>query len=166
MRPRRVLTPERMRELTVEIILRGLLGARDRELAEVRAVIEETLAAVRPLPWLLSVLHVRDEVVAVLVGGHVISAAAHHRAAAVAEPVRIDGRTVPAVPSKPATPVANGAWRQIWSISPREMAHEPALVGSGATSSVRSCTCGAGPAVARTKPDCSAARRAVEPGGK
>jgi cytochrome P450 len=57
----RVLALERMRELTLSIILRVVLGARDQELADVRAVIEETLATVRALPWLLAMAVVRKD---------------------------------------------------------------------------------------------------------
>ncbi|MBV8997555.1 MAG: cytochrome P450 [Solirubrobacterales bacterium] len=57
----RVLALERMRELTLSIILRVVLGARDQELADVRAVIEETLATVRSLPWLLAMAVVRKD---------------------------------------------------------------------------------------------------------
>jgi cytochrome P450 family 135 len=58
----RVNTLERMRELTLEIMLRVVLGARDeRELAELRAAVRDTLAGVRSLPRVMAmVLMMRD----------------------------------------------------------------------------------------------------------
>jgi cytochrome P450 len=53
---------ERMRELTLEIILRVVFGARDRgEVAELRRVIEDALATVRSLPWVLAMAVVRRD---------------------------------------------------------------------------------------------------------
>jgi cytochrome P450 len=50
-----VIALERMRELTLEIILRVVFGASDdEEVASLRAVIEDTLATVRSLPAVLS----------------------------------------------------------------------------------------------------------------
>src|SRR3984885_2583079 len=58
----RVLALERMRELTLEIILRVVFGASgDEEVAELRAVIEDTLATVRSLPAVLSMAVVRRD---------------------------------------------------------------------------------------------------------
>jgi len=57
----RVVALERMRELTLEIMLRVVFGAHDEELDRLRAVIEETLATVRSLPSLLAMAVVRRE---------------------------------------------------------------------------------------------------------
>jgi cytochrome P450 len=57
-----VVTLERMRQLTLEIILRVVFGARgEAELAPLRAAIEDTLAGVRSLPRVLSMAVVRRE---------------------------------------------------------------------------------------------------------
>jgi cytochrome P450 len=50
----RVLALERMRELALQIILRVVFGARDDELAALRRAIDDTLATVRSLPWVLA----------------------------------------------------------------------------------------------------------------
>src|SRR3954471_19530523 len=51
----RVVTLDRMRPLTLEIILRVVLGARDeREVARLRAAVEDTLGTVRSMPRLLT----------------------------------------------------------------------------------------------------------------
>jgi cytochrome P450 family 135 len=51
----RVNTLERMRELTLSIILRVLFGPRDGgEVAELRTVIDDALDTVRSLPWVLA----------------------------------------------------------------------------------------------------------------
>jgi cytochrome P450 family 135 len=57
----RVVALERMRELTLEIILRVVFGARDEELVHVRGVIEDSLATVRSLPWVLAMAVVRKD---------------------------------------------------------------------------------------------------------
>jgi cytochrome P450 len=58
----RVVALERMRELTLEIILRVVFGAREAdELAGLRAVIEDALATVRSLPWVLAMAVVRKD---------------------------------------------------------------------------------------------------------
>jgi cytochrome P450 len=57
----RVIALDRMRELTLDIILRVVFGARDEELAHVRGVIEESLATVRSLPWVLAMAVVRKD---------------------------------------------------------------------------------------------------------
>jgi cytochrome P450 family 135 len=57
----RVVALERMRDLTLDIILRVVFGARDEELAHVRGVIEESLATVRSLPWVLAMAVVRKD---------------------------------------------------------------------------------------------------------
>ena len=57
----RVVALDRMRELTLDIILRVVFGARDDELAHVRGVIEESLATVRSLPWVLAMAIVRKD---------------------------------------------------------------------------------------------------------
>ncbi len=58
----RVNTLQRMRELTLEIILRVVFGARDeRELSQLRAAVEGALAGVRSLPRVIAmVLVMRD----------------------------------------------------------------------------------------------------------
>ena len=56
-----VVALDRMRELTLDIILRVVFGARDDELAHVRGVIEESLATVRSLPWVLAMAVVRKD---------------------------------------------------------------------------------------------------------
>ena len=57
----RVYALERMRELTLEIILRVVFGARDdAEVGQLRAVIDGALATVRSLPWVLAMAIVRD----------------------------------------------------------------------------------------------------------
>ena len=58
----RVMALERMRELTLEIILRVVLGARDAaEVARLRRSIDDTLSTVRSLPWVLAMAVVRQD---------------------------------------------------------------------------------------------------------
>jgi cytochrome P450 len=58
----RVVALERMRELTLAIILRVVLGARDPgEVALLRATIDDTLDTVRSLPWVLAMAVVRKD---------------------------------------------------------------------------------------------------------
>lgn len=58
----RVIALERMRELTLEIILRVIFGARGgRETAELRESIDRTLASVRSLPWVLAMVAVKRD---------------------------------------------------------------------------------------------------------
>jgi cytochrome P450 family 135 len=58
----RVVALERMRELTLEIILRVVFGARDpAEVAALREVIDAALDTVRSLPWVLSMALVRKD---------------------------------------------------------------------------------------------------------
>ncbi len=58
----RVVTLERMRQLTLEIILRIVFGARgEAEIAPLRAAIEGTLAGVRSLPRVLSMAVVQRD---------------------------------------------------------------------------------------------------------
>jgi cytochrome P450 len=58
----RVVALERMRELTLQIMLRVVFGARDdRELAALRQTIDDTLATVRSLPSLLAMAVVRKD---------------------------------------------------------------------------------------------------------
>jgi len=59
----RVDTLERMRHLTLEIILRVVFGARDDdgEVARLRAVVESTLAGLRSLPQILGMVVVRRD---------------------------------------------------------------------------------------------------------
>jgi cytochrome P450 len=58
----RVVTLERMRHLTLEIILRIVLGARgDRETAELRAAIDGTLESVRSMPRMLAMALVQRD---------------------------------------------------------------------------------------------------------
>ena len=58
----RVVALERMRELTLQIILRVVFGATDEEeLRALRAVIENTLAGVRSLPRVLAMVVVRRD---------------------------------------------------------------------------------------------------------
>jgi cytochrome P450 len=58
----RVSALERMRHLTLEIILRVVLGARDeRELARLRAAVEGTLASVRSMPQMLAMALVQRD---------------------------------------------------------------------------------------------------------
>jgi cytochrome P450 family 135 len=57
----RVVALDRMRDLTLDIILRVVFGARDEELVHVRGVIEESLATVRSLPWVLAMAVVRKD---------------------------------------------------------------------------------------------------------
>jgi cytochrome P450 family 135 len=58
----RVTTLERMRELTLEIILRVVLGLRDeRELADLRAAIDGTLERVRSMPRMLAMALVQRD---------------------------------------------------------------------------------------------------------
>ncbi|HEX3978637.1 MAG TPA: cytochrome P450 [Solirubrobacteraceae bacterium] len=160
----RVNTLERMRALTLEIMLRVVFGARDeREFTELHAAVEEALAGVRSLPRVLAMVlvmkdlgprspwgrfriaverfdallsellarrrsepedgasvlslllsqrdedgdpptdqHLRDQLVALLMGGHDSSAASLARPGLtiaprlLLEPARIAGRTIPA----------------------------------------------------------------------
>jgi cytochrome P450 len=57
----RVVALERMRELTLQIILRVVFGARDAELAALRRTIDDALATVRSLPSLLAMAVVRKD---------------------------------------------------------------------------------------------------------
>ncbi|HEX4283343.1 MAG TPA: cytochrome P450 [Solirubrobacteraceae bacterium] len=57
----RVVALDRMRELTLDIILRVVFGARDDELAHMHDVIEESLATVRSLPWVLAMAVVKKD---------------------------------------------------------------------------------------------------------
>jgi cytochrome P450 len=58
----RVVALERMRELTLEIILRVVFGARDdREVLQLRGVIDDALNTVRSLPWVLAMALVRKD---------------------------------------------------------------------------------------------------------
>jgi cytochrome P450 family 135 len=58
----RVLALERMRQLTLEIILRVVFGARsDVEVGQLRDAIEETLAGVRSMPRVLAMVLVRSD---------------------------------------------------------------------------------------------------------
>ncbi|MFL5832045.1 MAG: cytochrome P450 [Solirubrobacteraceae bacterium] len=58
----RVVTLERMRQLTLEVILNVVFGARgEHEIAQLRDAIEDTLAGVRSLPRVLSMAVVRRE---------------------------------------------------------------------------------------------------------
>lgn len=58
----RVVALERMRELTLAIILRVVFGARDPgEVAVLRATIDDTLDTVRSLPWVLAMAVVRKD---------------------------------------------------------------------------------------------------------
>jgi cytochrome P450 family 135 len=58
----RVVALERMRELTLSIILRVVFGARDPgEVAVLRATIDDTLDTVRSLPWVLAMAVVRKD---------------------------------------------------------------------------------------------------------
>ncbi len=58
----RVVALERMRELTLEIILRVVFGARDdAEVAALRRAIDDALATVRSLPWVLAMAVVRRD---------------------------------------------------------------------------------------------------------
>ena len=58
----RVVALERMRELTLAIILRVVFGARDPgEVAVLRAAIDDTLDTVRSLPWVLAMAVVRQD---------------------------------------------------------------------------------------------------------
>src|SRR5689334_12065649 len=58
----RVNALERMRELTLQIILRVVFGARDAgEVAELRGVIDAALDTVRSLPWVLAMAVVRKD---------------------------------------------------------------------------------------------------------
>jgi len=57
----RVLALERMRELALQIILHVVFGARDDELAALRQAIDDTLATVRSLPWVLAMAVMRKD---------------------------------------------------------------------------------------------------------
>jgi cytochrome P450 len=56
-----VLALERMRELTLEIILRVVFGARDEEAAELRDAVEGTLGEVRSMPRMLAMALVQRD---------------------------------------------------------------------------------------------------------
>ena len=57
----RVNTLDRMRHLTLEIILRVVLGARDREAARLREAVENTLGSVRSMPRMLAMALVQRD---------------------------------------------------------------------------------------------------------
>src|ERR1700759_4257353 len=57
----RVIALARMGELTLDIILRVVFGARDEERAGIREVIEDTLDTVRSLPWVLAMAVARKD---------------------------------------------------------------------------------------------------------
>jgi cytochrome P450 len=58
----RVIALDRMRELTLEIILRVVFGATDAgEVAALRGAIDDTLDTVRSLPWVLAMAVVRKD---------------------------------------------------------------------------------------------------------
>jgi cytochrome P450 len=57
----RVVTLERMRHLTLEIILRVIFGVQDRELVVLREAIETTLGQVRSLPRMLAMALVQRD---------------------------------------------------------------------------------------------------------
>jgi cytochrome P450 len=57
----RVVTLERMRHLTLEIILRVIFGAREREIVVLRDAIETTLGEVRSLPRMLAMALVQRD---------------------------------------------------------------------------------------------------------
>ena len=57
----RVVALERMRQLTLEIILRVVFGAGDEEAAQLRDAIENTLAGVRSMPRMLSMALVQRD---------------------------------------------------------------------------------------------------------
>jgi cytochrome P450 len=57
----RVVALDRMRALTLDIILRVVFGARDEELAHMRDVIEDSLATVRSLPSVLAMAVVQKD---------------------------------------------------------------------------------------------------------
>ena len=57
----RVVALERMRQLTLEIILRVVFGASDEEAAQLRDAIESTLAGVRSMPRMLSMALVQRD---------------------------------------------------------------------------------------------------------
>ena len=56
-----VVALDRMRELTLDIILRVVFGARDEELVHMHDVIEDSLATVRSLPWVLAMAVVQKD---------------------------------------------------------------------------------------------------------
>jgi cytochrome P450 family 135 len=56
-----VVTLERMRRLTLEIILRVVFGADEREVAALRDAVDDTLAGVRSLPRVLGMVLVRRD---------------------------------------------------------------------------------------------------------
>jgi cytochrome P450 len=56
-----VITLERMRRLTLEIILRVVFGADEREFAALRDAVEDTLAGVRSLPRVLGMVLIRRD---------------------------------------------------------------------------------------------------------
>jgi len=56
-----VITLERMRRLTLEIILRVVFGADEREFAPLRDAVEDTLAGVRSLPRVLGMVLIRRD---------------------------------------------------------------------------------------------------------
>jgi cytochrome P450 family 135 len=57
----RVVTLERMRQLTLEVILRVVLGARDDEAVRLRDAVEATLGSVRSLPRMLAMAIVQKD---------------------------------------------------------------------------------------------------------
>ena len=56
-----VVALDRMRKLTLDIILRVVFGARDEELTHMREVIDDSLASVRSLPSVLAMAVVRKD---------------------------------------------------------------------------------------------------------
>jgi len=57
----RVVALERMRQLTLEIILRVVFGARDEEAAQLRNAVEDTLESVRSMPRMLAMALVQRD---------------------------------------------------------------------------------------------------------
>jgi cytochrome P450 len=57
----RVVTLERMQHLTLDVILRVVFGARDREAAELRDAVQGTLDIVRSMPQMLAMALVRRD---------------------------------------------------------------------------------------------------------
>jgi hypothetical protein len=57
----RVVALERMRQLTLEIILRVVFGARDEEAAQLRHAVEDTLESVRSMPQMLAMALVQRD---------------------------------------------------------------------------------------------------------
>lgn len=57
----RVIALERMRQLTLEIILRVVFGAREHEAVRLRSAVEDTLASVRSMPRMLAMALVQRD---------------------------------------------------------------------------------------------------------